>query len=157
MNKIEWTRTHPIPIQCSRYCASTKMSSTYCYSIKYINLLNFVIASKQKFKPVMQNIPIFQYLFFKSSFKKIHYFQYLSFKLVLVKINQNKINFDVKKRMKQGDPLSPILFNVFKNLSWEEKGIKIKKDWLNNSRVANNIILIANNIKELKEIMAELN
>ncbi len=63
--------------------------------------------------------------------------------------------------MKQGDPLSANLFNsvleeIFRKLDWEEKGVKINGQWLNNLRFADDIVLISSNIDESKVMADEL-
>ena len=69
--------------------------------------------------------------------------------------------FNIGKGVKQGDPLSPLLFNsaleeMFKNLKWEGKGIKINGSYLNNLRFADDIVLISDKIEELREMLMEL-
>lgn len=78
-----------------------------------------------------------------------------------VKLDSEGEEFRVQKGVKQGDPLSPNLFNavlegVFRKLNWEGKGLKINGLFLNNLRFADNIVLISNNINELKEMAEEL-
>ena len=70
--------------------------------------------------------------------------------------------FQIKKGVKQGDPLSPVLFicaleEIFRKLKWEGRGIKINGEYLNNLRFADDIILIAKNEGELNEMLQELN
>ena len=47
-----------------------------------------------------------------------------------VKLDKMSTEFNVEKGVEQGDPLAPNLFNcsleeVFRNLGWEEKGMKM--------------------------------
>ncbi|XP_030754980.1 uncharacterized protein LOC115881577 [Sitophilus oryzae] len=68
----------------------------------------------------------------------------------------------IKRRgVRQGDTISPKLFNqaledVFKNLDWEEKGIKICGQYLNQLRYADDIALISEKKEELVEMLEEL-
>jgi len=50
--------------------------------------------------------------------------------------------------VRQGDTISPKLFtlaseNIFKTMSWEDKGINVKGTPLNHLRFADDIVLIA--------------
>lgn len=70
--------------------------------------------------------------------------------------------FCITKGVKQGDPLSPLLFicaleEVFRKLNWEQKGIKINGEILNNLRFADDVVLIGNNLLEIKNMLTELN
>ncbi|VDO16914.1 unnamed protein product [Brugia timori] len=78
-----------------------------------------------------------------------------------VKLDKEGEEFKVQKGVKQGDPLSPNLFNavlegIFRNLNWEGKGLKINGQFLNNLRFADDIVLISNGMNELKEMSEEL-
>jgi len=69
--------------------------------------------------------------------------------------------FPIERGVKQGDPLSPNLFNcilqeVFKNLDWEGKGIKIHGNHLTNLRFADDIVLLSNSTEELQKMGEEL-
>lgn len=69
--------------------------------------------------------------------------------------------FSIKKGVKQGDPLSPIIFNsaleeVIRKLSWEQKGININGEELNNLFFADDLVIISSNLEELKEMLKEL-
>lgn len=69
--------------------------------------------------------------------------------------------FEIKKGVKQGDPLSPALFccaleEIFRKLKWENRGIKINGEFLNNLRFADDVVLMADNLNELSEMLKEL-
>ncbi|VDO08661.1 unnamed protein product [Brugia timori] len=69
--------------------------------------------------------------------------------------------FEINKGVKQGDPLSPILFNssleeIFRNLNWEEKGLDVNGKKLTNLRFADDVILFANSEEELTVMINEL-
>jgi len=69
--------------------------------------------------------------------------------------------FTIKKGVRQGDPLSPNLFNavledIFQNLKNENKGLMVKKWGCNNLRFVDDIVLIARNGKELGEMAEDL-
>ncbi len=67
--------------------------------------------------------------------------------------------FKIKRGVRQGDPLSRNLFNclleeVFRQLDWKMRGIKINGEFLNHLRFADDVVLLAEKIEELK-IMGE--
>ena len=58
------------------------------------------------------------------------------------------MKFVIKRGRKQGDPLSPNLFNAVlekacRELEWEEYGIMVDGKRLNNLRFADDIVLIS--------------
>ncbi len=70
--------------------------------------------------------------------------------------------FEIKKGVKQGDPLSLILFNsaleeVFNKVNWKQKGININGKRITNLRFADNVALFANTLNEMKVMIEELN
>lgn len=57
--------------------------------------------------------------------------------------------------------MSPTLFitcleDIFRRLNWEEKGIKVYGEYLNNLKFADDLALFANNLKTLQEMLTEL-
>jgi len=65
------------------------------------------------------------------------------------------------KGVRQGDPLSSVLFNcaleeVFINLKWEGKGVNVNGAWISNLRFADDIVLITKSKEELAEMTREL-
>ncbi len=78
-----------------------------------------------------------------------------------IKMDERGREFQISRGARQGDPLFPSLFNcvledIFRKLNWEQKGIKINGEFMNNLRYADGIVLIAQNTKELKEMAVEL-
>ena len=70
--------------------------------------------------------------------------------------------FKIRKGVKQGDPMSSMLFNValeevFKSLDLENKGLKINGEFLNNLRFADDVVMITNELEQLKQMVLELN
>ena len=69
--------------------------------------------------------------------------------------------FEIERGVKQGDPLSSVLFNIalqeiFRGLNWEEKGIKVNGKYLSHLRFADDIVILSNTKGELETMMNEL-
>ena len=69
--------------------------------------------------------------------------------------------FNILKGVRQGDPISPKLFTatmeeIFKNLSWESKGIVINGENLTHLRFADDILLVSHDPQELQSMIREL-
>ena len=69
--------------------------------------------------------------------------------------------FEVQRGVKQGDPLSPNIFNamleeVFRKLERENKGIQINGIWMNHLRFADDIVPINDDLKQLEVMANEL-
>lgn len=67
----------------------------------------------------------------------------------------------IEKGVRQGDTISPKLFTLalesaFKNLAWENKGINVDGTRLNHLRFADDIVVISNDINQLKDMLEEL-
>ena len=72
-----------------------------------------------------------------------------------------KEKIPIKRGVRQGDTISPKLFTlalegVFKNMSWDEKGINIDSTYLNHLRFADDIVLISSDPEELKVMIGQL-
>jgi predicted GTPase len=69
--------------------------------------------------------------------------------------------FENKKGLKQGDPLSPILFNlalqrVIQSIKMVPNGIKIGREQLNKLGYADDIVLIGKNEIEVRKLFVEM-
>lgn len=68
----------------------------------------------------------------------------------------------MKRGVRQRDTISPKLFtlcleDVFTACNWEQKGININGDILNHLRSADDILLVTHNLKDLQEMLTEIN
>lgn len=86
------------------------------------------------------------------------------YKEATAKVKLHKVSnaFKISKGVRQGDTISPKLFNavlqeVFKKLNWEERGIKIDGEFINNLRFADDIVLLASSFEELQKMLQDLN
>jgi len=80
----------------------------------------------------------------------------------VIRLDKESNKFPIQKGVRQGDTLSPKLFNagleqVFRMLNWDNAGITINGEKLNHLRFADDIVLISNNGEEAKEMLNELN
>ena len=69
--------------------------------------------------------------------------------------------FDINRGVKQGDLLSPLLFicaleQIFRTLDWSNRGILVGGERLSNLRFADDVVIIANNVRELTEMINEI-
>ncbi len=78
-----------------------------------------------------------------------------------VKIDEKGEIFEIEREMKQGDPLSPSLFNsvlknIFQKLGWEGRSIRINGESLSYLRFADDVVLILADVEELEWMGNEL-
>lgn len=78
-----------------------------------------------------------------------------------VKLHTNSKHIKIDCGVRQGDPMSPKLFNTvleyaFKTLEWHNKGIKIDGEYLNNLRFADDIVVTADDLGKAREMIMEL-
>ncbi|KAG7311162.1 hypothetical protein JYU34_002159 [Plutella xylostella] len=67
--------------------------------------------------------------------------------------------FPLRKGVKQGDPISPLLFNslleeVFRSIDWRDRGIKINGINMTSLRFADDIIFVSESSNELQETLS---
>ena len=79
-----------------------------------------------------------------------------------IKLHKDSERIPIGKGVRQGDTISPKLFTacleeVFKNLEWENVGIKIDGEYLNNLRFADDIVLMSESGEELQMMLGDLN
>nr|XP_027229599.1 uncharacterized protein LOC113821306 [Penaeus vannamei] len=77
-------------------------------------------------------------------------------------VDMHRVLESIKNQERQETPSSPKLFIdcfevVFQNLDWETKGIKIDGEYLSHLRFADEIVLVANNLQDLQQMLNELN
>ena len=71
----------------------------------------------------------------------------------------NKIN--IRRGVRQGDTISPKLFtaaleSIFRELTWETRGLKTNGEYLSHLRFADDILVCANAPRELQQMLQEL-
>ena len=79
-----------------------------------------------------------------------------------IRLDRASPKFPIKRGVRQGDTISPKLFNagleeVFKRLKWDTVGLKVNGENINHFRFADDIVLISNNAIELQEMISQLN
>lgn len=74
---------------------------------------------------------------------------------MIIKLHDNSGQIKIERGVRQGDTIcrqnySIVLEYTFKRLKWEEKGLNIDGQKLNHLRFADDIVLIANNLEEMR-------
>ena len=80
----------------------------------------------------------------------------------VIRLHKDSEPFQLQKGVRQGDTISPKLFTacleeVFKQLDWEEKGLRIDGEYLSHLRFADDIVLITEDPRNLQKMLEELN
>lgn len=78
-----------------------------------------------------------------------------------IKLETKGHSFPINKGVRQGDPLSPKLFNavlehVFRGLDWDNYGLNINGKQLNHLRFADDIIILEEDPKKLEHMIKDL-
>ncbi|PIK38581.1 endonuclease-reverse transcriptase [Apostichopus japonicus] len=78
-----------------------------------------------------------------------------------VKLHKESNKIPIRKGVRQGDTISPKLFtacleHIFKDISWEDKGINVNGEKFNHLRFADDIVIIANNFNEMEIMLQDL-
>ena len=79
-----------------------------------------------------------------------------------IKMHRESEKIPIKKGVRQGDTISPKLFtacleDIFRNLDWDNKGLNINGEHINNLRFADDIVLFSDSGEELQQMMEDLN
>jgi hypothetical protein len=79
-----------------------------------------------------------------------------------IRLDKDSKTFQIQRGVRQGDTISPKLFNagleqVFRKLDWDNKGIAINGERINNSRFADDIALFSGDTSEMEDMLNELN
>ena len=78
-----------------------------------------------------------------------------------IKLEREGPEFDIKKGVRQGDPLSPKIFSavlehVIRNIDWERQGIEIDGEYMSHLRFADDIAIFAENAAQLENMVNDL-
>jgi len=79
----------------------------------------------------------------------------------MVKLDEKTNPIEIGRGVRQGDTISPKLFitvleYVFKKLDWDQKSLKIDGQSVSNLRFADDIILLADNLEDIRIMLQEL-
>ena len=79
-----------------------------------------------------------------------------------VRVFEGTDPINLRRGVRQGDTIPPKIFtatleDIFKILEWGAKGVNINGEQLNNLRFADDIVLLAESMDDLKTMLQELN
>ncbi len=77
------------------------------------------------------------------------------------KLHKKNTRIPIRKVVRQGDTISPKLFTacldeIFKKLEWDDMGLKIDGEYLNNLRFVDDIVLLSNSREDLENMISDL-
>ena len=80
----------------------------------------------------------------------------------VIRLHKNTEKIKIEKGVRQGDTISPKLFTacleeIFREVNWEGKGLKINGEYLNHLRFADDIILVSETAEDLQDMLSDLN
>lgn len=80
---------------------------------------------------------------------------------VFVRLGKEKVRIHVERGVRQGDPLSPHLFNcvleeAMKQVNWNQYGVNINGKRLHHLRYADDLVLISHDPKEVQNMLGDL-
>ncbi|CAH2098121.1 unnamed protein product [Euphydryas editha] len=81
--------------------------------------------------------------------------------MAIIKLESTGESFPIKKGVRQGDSISPTLFNaalehIFRQLNWDHLGLNICGARLNDLRFADDLVLLENNPAVIEQMMQSL-
>ncbi|EYC25145.1 hypothetical protein Y032_0012g1725 [Ancylostoma ceylanicum] len=79
----------------------------------------------------------------------------------MIKVGEMTVPIKICRGVRQGDTISPKLFtatleHVFRKLAWDEYGLSVSGNQLNNLRFADDVVLIAKSTEELQAMVNDL-
>ncbi len=78
-----------------------------------------------------------------------------------IQLHKKSRKIPIKKCVRQGDTISPKSFTacleeIFKRLEWDDIGLKIDGEYLNNLGFADDIFLLGNSEEDLEKMISDL-
>ncbi len=78
-----------------------------------------------------------------------------------IQLHKKSSKIPIRKGVRQGDTISPKLFRacleeIFKKLEWDDMGLTIDGEYLNNLRFADDIVLLSNSGEDFEKMICDL-